>query len=72
MALETRLTDEKKLTGDHIDMVSDALPELKKLEYFWFSHEEFPNTKKMEDILKDLGMKRLSINGANYTKYIKE
>ena len=58
MFIETEYTDEEKLIGDHIDMVSDILPELKKLEHFYFGHREFPNTRKMEEILvKKLGMK---------------
>ena len=53
-------------------MVSDVLPDMKKLEYFYFEHNIFTNTKKMKDILEELGMKPVGWNDDWQTKYGKE
>ena len=53
-------------------MVSDVLPDMKKLEYFWFRHNIFTNTRKMEDILKELGMEPTEENISSRTVYEKE
>ena len=67
------MTDQEILTGKHIDMVSDVLPELKKLDYIKFFHKKFSNTRKMEQILvKVLDMKPEVDNDEYCTQYEKK